>query len=302
MTTVELPADSGQIADAEVRLELPFAQRQMRLRLNDPADHIQARIARFVALYEEEMIIDMAARTPPGSTFIDVGAYIGTHAIALALGPAQEVIAFEPSAKAFANLELNVGLNELEGQVRLHRAALATHRSEAWLTTPDSSNRGHSFLSGRPLRQSDERVECYSLDEVEIHGRVGCIKIDVEGKELDVLRGAVETIARHAPVLYVEVADVEGFDQVTGHLRESGYFPARTFNFTPTCLYLRQDQFMSADAIDLLSSASRREVAAAVRIRDLEHADRPRRELIRELRLRLMEFEDRELAASRRNR
>ena len=75
------------------------------------------------------------------------------------------------------------------------------------------------------------------LDDEKIDSRVTCIKIDVEGMELDVLRGAESLIRRDRPLLYVECRDSEEFDAVEDWLGGMSYGLADTFNATPTHLF-----------------------------------------------------------------
>ena len=65
-------------------------------------------------------------------------------------------------------------------------------------------------------------VGVFAIDALELDG-VRLIKIDVEGMELDALRGAGETIRRHRPVLYVENNDAARSGALIGHLYELDY-------------------------------------------------------------------------------
>jgi protein O-GlcNAc transferase len=64
------------------------------------------------------------------------------------------------------------------------------------------------------------------------------VKVDVEGMEVDVLRGAEQTLRRHRPALYVEAAEAEALEAVRDVLGPLGYGVAARFNATPTYLFL----------------------------------------------------------------
>ena len=96
-----------------------------------------------------------------------------------------------------------------------HNFGLSDRKSTAWLTKNRDDNPGWNGLAEEhdpltPVRVGkwwqDELVWLATLDSVWHGGRVDVIKIDVEGHEASVLTGAMETIARFKPILYVEVA------------------------------------------------------------------------------------------------
>lgn len=127
---------------------------------------------------------------------VDVGAHIGLWSFNFA--PACQVVeAFEPVALHRACFELNV-LQPLKDptRVNLHDCALGTvHDKVAIHTAPTSS--GDSWVSG------GGSIEMHPLDWFDFPD-VDVIKIDCEGYEENVLRGAMETIRRCRPVVLVE--------------------------------------------------------------------------------------------------
>lgn len=129
----------------------------------------------------------------PGEVALDVGANVGAYTLLLGrwVRPGGRVFAFEPAGEAFAGLSRHVELNGLGDGVTCVRAAAAATTGTALLAVDG--------LSGANRLASDaggERVETVTLDD--FCAREGIhpsfIKIDVEGAELDVLRGARETI------------------------------------------------------------------------------------------------------------
>jgi FkbM family methyltransferase len=137
----------------------------------------------------------------PGDTFLDIGANIGFHTAlgSRLVGPTGHVVAFEPMPAA---LELLKGTASSYANVEVVGAAVGLVRAEAtFYVRPfgDTSSLEQTEDGAAPIT-----VPVVSIDEAVAAGRIALIKIDVEGFELDVLRGARATIARHRPVVCFE--------------------------------------------------------------------------------------------------
>ena len=135
----------------------------------------------------------------PGMTALDVGANVGAYALLLGqwVGPAGTVYAFEPAPETFDGLVRHIHLNGLQAIVHPVRTAIGasatsalllaagTH-GESRLATPSDGTAGAISV---PVTTIDEFCEAHRLTPA-------FVKVDVEGAELDVLRGARETIRR----------------------------------------------------------------------------------------------------------
>ncbi|HEY5395670.1 MAG TPA: FkbM family methyltransferase [Trebonia sp.] len=130
-----------------------------------------------------------------GGLFIDVGANIGTYTIwAAELGA--EVIAIEPAADTFALLQENIALNGY--QVTAVRAAAGDHCGTARFTS--GLDAGNSLAPDGPVV-----TELVTIDALIGDRRVTGMKVDVEGFEIDVLRGAARALAdRRIGLIQVE--------------------------------------------------------------------------------------------------
>src|SRR6266446_10443872 len=143
----------------------------------------------------------------PGKVFIDVGANFGVYTLVASklAGAAGRVIAIEPTAQSFAVLRQNIALNHL-ANVRAFQFALAQRRGKAWLYhgwDPVGNSLGKDPLCGN----EGEEVQTEALDKLlEEKGidRVHAIKIDVEGAEELVLRGAIRCLTRNRPIVIFE--------------------------------------------------------------------------------------------------
>ena len=162
----------------------------------------------------------------PGDACADVGANVGllTVAMAFAVGPLGRVWAFEPEARVRAQLERTLHLNGLR-QVALSGAAVGAQAGR--LTFNQSPVIGHSSLYPLPDDEQAQarpvEVEVVRLDDVVPPGlALAAVKIDVEGAELDVLRGLAR-VAADSP----DLAVVAEFGP--SHLARVGVSPADWF-------------------------------------------------------------------------
>ncbi len=145
----------------------------------------------------------------PGDVAVDAGAYKGGYTFWMrqAVGPTGFVYAFEPQPGLATRLTKTV---EAYGwsNVTVRASALGASRGERTLHVPGE---GHSprasLVVERPGARPESIVE-ETLDEA-LHSmpagaRLSFLKCDVEGHELEVLRGAGETLAEYRPALLVE--------------------------------------------------------------------------------------------------
>ncbi len=128
---------------------------------------------------------------------LDIGANIGCIAQALAAS-GFEVVAFEPQPEVFKLLTANVSC-------ATHCVALGSESGTADMPKVHYSERGNFGGLGCGFKSiyGSYEVPVRTLDSFDFAG-VGFIKLDVEGYELEVLRGGTQTILRDRPVLYVE--------------------------------------------------------------------------------------------------
>jgi FkbM family methyltransferase len=143
---------------------------------------------------------------------LDVGANTGHHAIAIG-ALARQVHAFEPYPPVRAVLERNVARNK-HMAIIVHPIALSSQNSRLRFCPPTTNNAGTGSLSPTGSIEVLGRTGDKYLAEVGI-AEVDMIKIDVEGHELEVLRGLKDTIRHCEPILIVEattgVASLEEF-------------------------------------------------------------------------------------------
>jgi FkbM family methyltransferase len=156
--------------------------------------------------------------------FLDVGANYGTHSI-LFLAAGIPVIAFEPNPSCFVHFQTMCKLNGLSGrweQVALGREVgdveLAYPEKETWLGSVSSDvvpnlKELHDVTSVRvPIRTLDYYLGDNCLGDIP-DCRV-LIKIDVEGYEREVLKGASRMLRDWMPTIIFESNDVKARDDL----------------------------------------------------------------------------------------
>lgn len=151
-----------------------------------------------------------------GGLALDIGAYTGLYALVAATVGAK-VHAFEPNPSVFRRLADNVRTNG--ASITLHQLGVAETAGCAQLVTE------HDFpltSGGRLTPGGDIRV--VSIDELEIRG-VTAVKIDVEGAECDVLRGAIDTLRRDRPLIITETLQGSATHDQRQILAPLGYRP-----------------------------------------------------------------------------
>lgn len=158
--------------------------------------------------YEPEAWKHLMSQVQPGDIVVDIGAYIGLYTIALAkrIRPSGKVVAFEPDSKNFIVLKEHIELNGVSNLVDLIQAAVGTHDGLISFVHGDGINMG-SHIS-HVTTNTTQRVQCVRLDTIFNDKHIDILKIDVEGYEEDVLKGAVNLFKdnRLCPrIIYIEV-------------------------------------------------------------------------------------------------
>jgi len=184
----------------------------------------------------------------PDDVVVEVGANIGVHTVwfAKATAGGGAVMAFEPQRLIFQALCANLALNSIVNALAFQQACGAT--SGGFITVPiidptRSGNFGALELADGAHTVGDE-VPLVRLDDFELP-RCRLLKIDVEGMELEVLKGAGQLIRRCKPLLYVENDREEKSEALVRHIASLGY---DLYLHLPT-LYSPANFFANADNV-----------------------------------------------------
>ena len=166
--------------------------------------------AKFVFAFRENYEPELGYLTKilnPGKVFVDVGANMGIYTLVASkiVGSTGRVIAFEPSVQSFSVLLQNIALNRSSNVVPF-RVAASEKEGIAWLhhaLDPSGNSLGKQANWGK----DGENVDTETLDNVLERASVNhvdLIKVDVEGAEELVLRGTLDTLRTHRPVVIFE--------------------------------------------------------------------------------------------------
>jgi len=159
----------------------------------------------------------------PGTDILDIGANIGWNSLMFSdYGP---VHSFEPIFHEIVSK--NVLQNTLSNPVTVYSHGLSSEKRTAdmFLPKPDGTvcNYGGTSLHGSDrYRPTPINVKLEKLDDV-YHGVPSVMKLDVEGHELEVIKGGITLISFFKPSMYVEIFDYEDTCEITQILKRVGY-------------------------------------------------------------------------------
>jgi FkbM family methyltransferase len=213
--------------------------------------------------YEPEERSWLLEQTKPGDVVVDLGANIGFFTVLLArrVGPHGRVLAYEPLGSNADLIARSVEENHLAEVVTLRRVAVGDRACDLDLAAvPEdrASNSGGAFLlapgAQAPPGHRTTRVPVVALDQEEMPGRVALLKIDVEGAEPQVLRGARRLLERDRPRVLAEVNP--------NALRRAGVGPSDAIAFMQDLGY--DAHRLGKDGLGPIEDAAREERAFSV--------------------------------------
>ncbi len=188
----------------------------------------------------------------PEDCFIDAGANVGAYSILASAVAGARTVAFEPVPITYEELCRNVRLNAIAEKVETRRVGLGEADSTMRMTT---NLGGLNHVLSMPSSQESVEIPIQRLDDV-LAGR-GCaaLKLDVEGYELPVLRGASQTMSD--PKLGAIIVELNGSGMRYGHTDDSVHALIAEHGFRP-CKYdpftrqLRQMETYNRDGLNTL--------------------------------------------------
>ena len=163
---------------------------------------------------------------PANGSVIEVGANIGAHTVPMAklLKDLSRLYAIEPQPVIFQNLCANLALNGITNAYT-YNAVCGSCSGNIWFPDIDysqKSNFGGVSPDNLPVSDAGRSVEVMTIDSLKITD-LRFLKIDVEGWELEVLKGAVTTITKCTPIIYLENDRAEKSAALIKHIAEMGY-------------------------------------------------------------------------------
>lgn len=179
-------------ADTPVALRIPGVPRPLRLRLHGAADRYVSRRIREEGIWEPYETALLLAILQPGQVFVDVGANIGYFPVVAAsvLGPAGQVVAFEPDPANFSLLLANLQLNDCRPIVSPVAAGLAAAPGAGRLYLSEDNAGDHQIFPAGEARRNLP-IKLYNGSEYlrPRLRRIDLLKVDVQGAEHAVMTG-----------------------------------------------------------------------------------------------------------------
>jgi FkbM family methyltransferase len=180
----------------------------MKMSVN-PTESLQAYLYVFGS-YELPTIHFLEKALKPGENVLDVGAQVGYTALVFSkiIGEKGRVFAFEPEKANYESLQKNFALNNLTNIETFKKAVAETSKTLRLYLSNDNNAGAHSTVfNDRTLKSDYEEVEAITIDSImQQLPKISCIKIDVEGAEIDVIDGAKELLKRDSPFIVAELS------------------------------------------------------------------------------------------------
>ena len=229
---VQIIALTDQITNKSA--EFFYKENAIKLNFSTATDVMRKKVIISGGFYERPMLEHIVKNYSNGD-LIDIGANIGNHTVFFSkiINNSCNVHSFEPGDAALSILKDNIDINKSK-KVIIHPVALGSLPSKGYLEDWHSTNLGAVRIKSHASDNSKE-VNILTLDmELQNCTNISVIKIDVEGMELDVLKGAKNILSKHSPDLYIEAAKESFFKEIELYLEAYGYQFQKTFNDTPT--------------------------------------------------------------------
>jgi FkbM family methyltransferase len=157
-----------------------------------------------------------------GNIFFDIGANAGFYSLLAAeiVGPSGKVYAFEPLPENFNYLKKHIEINGYKN-IFPFQAAISDKSGFAFFKKEESAAMGHLGADS-----GDFKVETISIDDLVESGKLpipNSLKIDVEGAEILVLKGAINIFKNHHPSIFLATHNKELHDDCINFLKNLGY-------------------------------------------------------------------------------
>ena len=228
------------------KFKIKAGSQELVMRLGSEDDHFIQVAKNEFNRWENQSLNVWEKAIKRGSTVLDIGAYLGIFSLLAEKAGAEKVYAFEPNPHTREKLAINNGLNNAE-KIQVIAAACGSKSGMTYMENPS----GRDVSSGTRVMMSDSEstevgwsksflTELVVVDEIlsnEEIRNVSAIKIDVEGFEIEVLRGCINILRTSRPQLVLEILSQREFTQICSFLLANGYSEFAALDVNPELIF-----------------------------------------------------------------
>ena len=167
-----------------------------------------------------------------GGNFVDMGSNIGNHTIFFSR-IADTVYSFEPVSQSFNAQMENIKLNKIKN-IKVFQCALGDETNKMVGLMHNIANMGNTHVIEKDYKdRADDFAFMYKLDDFKLKN-IKVMKVDVEGYELEALKGAKQTLLNNDVTIFVECLTPEKLKEISIYLDSLGYdtWKCLAWNFT----------------------------------------------------------------------
>ena len=154
--------------------------------------------------YPKHVVTFLNRHLKDADVFVDCGANFGlwTLIATQCINNQGRVHSYEPNPELYDRLKKNIGFNSLRQRCICYKLGLSSKSNSAYLNLDEN----HHQMASLHTKQFSNQVtiDLVTLDSIKLD-RINGMKIDVEGHELDVIKGAIQTFKNHKPWLVIEL-------------------------------------------------------------------------------------------------
>jgi FkbM family methyltransferase len=188
---------------------------------------------------------------------IDIGANIGYHSVHFGklVGSSGRVFSFEPQKLIYDILSTNILKNGLSNIITQYNFGLSSKKQTKYLSNIKDMTYNNGMVNFGGVQLNDEItggpiINVESLDNI-FTGNVNFIKIDIEGMESEVIKGATKTIKNSLPIILIEIS--KNHDEIYSFFKENEYEIYRIINHGNGNDYICLHQINHKDIINKMN-------------------------------------------------
>lgn len=246
------------------RFHISIGGKQIFFEKATDKDYISNSIESVQDFYERTYLDELHTFLEPGAIVVDVGANIGNHTLYFSIMSEARVISYEPVPETAQTLRHNASINSRADFIEIREKAVGSSCSRASIESYTEENVGATKLS----TNKNGPMEVVTLDSEDLPRPLRLLKIDAEGMDIDVLRGAAQIITSDRPIIGCEAGSDTAKNDLLEWCQDNSYTVYGMYNATPTYILL------PSQTIEEISFVVRKQGESLQKIRDESRAIR----------------------------